>query len=133
MTTLISHELNPARKQKQTSDGRYRYSEANRKHRKVPSSAAVWFGVSDYHDREYRPEDRKNNLHHAENSSEHISSPIQCLIMHRRTDPATLEAVGRQAREQLLIILVLTAALVTACGAVGFERVNRAYEIASRV
>lgn len=51
----------------------------------------------------------------------------------RKTDTAYLSLVGRQAREQLLIILVLTAALVTACGAVGFERVNRAYEIASRV
>jgi len=51
----------------------------------------------------------------------------------RKTDTAFVAAVGRQAREQLLIILVLTAALVTACGAVGFERVNRAYEIASRV
>jgi len=51
----------------------------------------------------------------------------------RKPDPAFVATVGRQAREQLLIILVLTAALVTACGAVGFERVNRAYEIASRV
>lgn len=51
----------------------------------------------------------------------------------RKTDPAYLAAVGRQARDQLLIILVATLALVFGVGAVGFERVSRAYEIAARV
>lgn len=51
----------------------------------------------------------------------------------RKTDTAYLTLVERQARDQLIIALVAVFALVTLCGAVGFERVQRAYEIAARV
>lgn len=51
----------------------------------------------------------------------------------RKPDPTYSALVGQQARDRLLIVLVATLALVFGVGAVGLERVNRAYEIASRV
>lgn len=51
----------------------------------------------------------------------------------RNLDPKYSELVGRQARDQLIIVLVATLAVVIGAGAVGVSRVQHAYEIASRV